>query len=189
MTRWIIFAAAFFTSAIPAGASLSRRSLTMQDSAASSTTSPSAPQESPAAAPSPAEPKKAKKVWTNENLDAVSASPISLIGDPKNPSGKKPVAKPVANPATPAEIANFRKQLATLDKQVASVEKEIADLQAFLKGEKPGAVGLQAGKRYSTEPIPDQLRKLDEKKKSLAAQMDAVVDAARKRGVESAQLR
>ena len=188
MTRWIIFAAAFFTSAIPADASLSRRSLTPQGSAASSTSSPSAPQ-SPAAAPSPAEPKKAKKVWTNENLDDVSASPISLIGDAKNPSGKNPVARPVANPATTAEIANFRKQLATLDKQVAGVEKEIADLQAFVKGEKPGAVGLQMGKRYSTEPIPAQLRKLDEKKKSLAAQMDAVVDAARKRGVESAQLR
>jgi hypothetical protein len=136
MTRWIILAAAFLTSAISADASLSRRSLTLQDSAASSTSSPSAPQ-SPAAAPSPAEPKKTKKVWTNENLGDVSASPISLIGDPKNPSGKNPVAKPVANPATPAEIANFRKQLATLDKQVVGVEKELADLQAFVTGEKP----------------------------------------------------
>ncbi len=186
MTRWIIVAAAFFTSAIPAGASLFRRSLTVQDSAASSTSSQSAPQESPAAAPSPSEPKKTKKVWTNENLDDVSASPISLIGDPK----QKPSAKAVVGkPASPADVANFRKQLATLQTQLVSVEKEIADLKAFVKGEAPGAVGLQVGKRYSTEPIPDQLRKLDEKKKSLAAQMDAVIDAARKRGVEPAQLR
>jgi hypothetical protein len=165
MTRWIIVAAAFFTSAIPAGAS-PRRPLTLQDSAASSTSSQSAPQESPAIAPSPAEPKKTKKVWTNENLDDVSASPISLIGDPKQkPSAKAAVGKP----ASPADVANFRKQLATLQTQLVSVEKEIADLKAFVKGEAPGAIGLQVGKRYSTEPIPDQLRKLDEKKKSLAA--------------------
>jgi hypothetical protein len=137
----------------------------------------------------PSERKKTKKVWTNDNLRDVRGSAISQLGDAQNPSLKSPLAKPVVNPATPAEIANFRKQLATLDTQVARLENEIADLQTFVKGERPGAVGLQVGKRYSTEPIVDQLRKLDEKKKALAAQREALLDAARKRGIQPGQLR
>ena len=72
---------------------------------------------------------------------------------------------------------------------MAGVEKQIADLRRFSKGEVPGANGMQMHKSYTMEPIEDQVRKLEEKRKSLAAQIDAVLDAARKRGIESAQLR
>jgi len=48
---------------------------------------------------------------------------------------------------------------------------------------------MQLHKGYSTEPIDDQVRKLEEKRKSLAAKMDAVFDAARKQGIEPGQLR
>jgi len=37
----------------------------------------------------PAEPKKAKRVWTNENLTEVSGSAISQIGDAKNGASRK----------------------------------------------------------------------------------------------------
>ena len=72
---------------------------------------------------------------------------------------------------------------------MAGVDKQIADLKSFSKGETPGANGMQLHKGYSTEPIDDQVRKLEEKKKSLAAKMDAVLDAARKQGIEPGQLR
>jgi hypothetical protein len=186
MSRWIIVAVAFFTSAFAAVVSLSCPAVPLQDSASTSASSQAAVQESQAAAPSPAERKKTKKVWTNENLGEVSASPISQIGAAKeNSSGKTPVAKP----ASSTEIASFRKQLASLQAQLADVEKQIADLKGFSKGETPGANGLQLHKRYSTEPVDDQVRKLEEKKKSLAAQMETVFDAARKRGIEPGQLR
>ena len=86
-------------------------------------------------------------------------------------------------------MASFRKQIAVLQAQLAGVEKQIADLKSFSKGESPGANGMQLHKRYSTEPIDDQVRKLGEQKKLLAAQMEAVFDAARKRGIEPGQLR
>ncbi len=72
---------------------------------------------------------------------------------------------------------------------MAGIDKRIADLKSFSKGETPGANGLQMHKAYSTEPIDDQVRKLEEKKKSLAAQIDAVFNGARKRGIEPGQLR
>jgi hypothetical protein len=48
---------------------------------------------------------------------------------------------------------------------------------------------MQLHKSYTMEPIQDQILKLEEKRKLVAAQMDAVLDAARKRGVEPGQLR
>lgn len=118
-------------------------------------------------------------------MGPLSASPISQVGDAKdNSSGKSPAAKP----ASSQEVASFRKQLASLQAQLASVGKQIADLTNFSKGQTPGANGMQLHKRYSTEPIDEQLRKLEEKSKLLAAQMDVVFDAARKRGIEPGQL-
>ena len=154
---------------------------TRQDSAASAP--PAAPQT--AGSTSSTEPKKTKKVWTNENLPEVSGSAISQIGDAKNgSSGKSAITKP----ASPQVVASFRKQLTSLQTQLTSIDKQIAELTSFSKGESPGANGLQLHKSYTTEPIPDQVQKLAEKRKTLAVQMDAVFDAARKRGIESGQL-
>lgn len=132
------------------------------------------------------EPKKTKKVWTNENLAEVSGSPISQIGDAKNSSLAKSA---VGKSASSQVVASFRKQLAALQAQLASIDKQIADLKSFSKGETSGGNGLQMHKNYSTEPIPDQVQKLEEKRKTLAVQMDTVFDAARKHGIESGQLR
>jgi hypothetical protein len=182
MTRWVILIAAVSTAVFAASVSFPCHALALQDSASS----PSPEQQAPLIAPSSAEPKKAKKVWTNDNLGAVSASPISQVGDAKdNSSGKKAAAKP----ATSQEVAAFRKQLASLQIQLASVEKQVADLTNFSKGETSGANGFQLHKRYTTEPIDAQVRKLEEKRKLLAAQMDTVLDAARKHGIEPGQLR
>lgn len=108
------------------------------------------------------------------------------MGDERNSSlGNSTAAKPASSQL----VAAFRKQLTALQAQLAGVEKQIADLKSFSKGEAPGANGLQLHKRYSTEPVEDQVHKLEEKRKSVAAQMDAVFDAARKRGIEPGQLR
>jgi hypothetical protein len=176
MNRRVIFAAALM-SALSAAPSVPYSSLLSQDSAA--------PQSQPTT-PSREEPKKTKKVWTNDNLGDVSGSAISQVGDARNSSPGKNTA---AKPASSQMVAAFRKQLATLQAQLAGVDKRIADLKSFSKGETPGANGMQLHKGYSTEPVGDQVRKLEEKRKSLAAQMDAVFDAARKRGIEPGQLR
>ena len=146
----------------------------------------SSEQESTAADASPAERKKTKKVWTNDNLGEVSGSAISQVGDAKNSS---PANSSAAKPASPQMVAAFRKQLAALQAQLSNLDKQIADLKSFRKGEASGANGLQMHKRYSTEPVEDQVRKLEEKRKVLAAKMDATFDSARKQGIEPGQLR
>ena len=118
-------------------------------------------------------------------MGEVSGSAISKVDDARNSSP----GNSSATPASSQVVAAFRKQLTTLQVQLVAVEKQIADLKSFSKGETPGANGMQLHKGYSTEPVGDQVRKLEEKRKSLATQMDAVFDAARKRGIEPGQLR
>jgi hypothetical protein len=134
----------------------------------------------------PAEPKKAKKVWTNENLTEVSGTAISQVGDTRIGASPKSGA---AKPARSQMVASFRKQLAAFQAQLAVMDKQIADLKSFSKGESSGSNGLQMHKSYTMEPVQDQVLKLEDKRKIVAAQMDSVFDAARKRGIEPGQLR
>src|SRR5712672_3689941 len=93
--------------------------------------SPAPPQASDGSATSndvsvPAEPKKAKKVWTNENLTDVSGTAISQIGDAKNGTSRKSGAGKAASSQV---IASFRKQLAAFQAQLTGMDKQIADLK------------------------------------------------------------
>jgi hypothetical protein len=181
MNRRLVLSAAALMSAFSATASQASPSSQSQASAQKASV-----QESQAADPSPVERKKTKKVWTNDNVGEASGCAISQLGDLKNNSPGKSAA---AKPPSPQVVAGLRKQLATFQAQLSDVEKQIADLKSFSKGEAPGANGLQLHKSYSTEPVEDQLRKLEEKRRLLAAKMDALFDAARKQGIEPGQLR
>src|SRR6267154_4164558 len=64
----------------------------------------------------PAEPKKAKKVWTNENLTEVGGTAISQVGDSKNGASPK---NGTAKPARSQMVATFRKQLVAFQAQLA----------------------------------------------------------------------
>jgi hypothetical protein len=176
-------------SAFPAAAAMRYSTLLLQDSPPSQSQASqqkASEQESTAVDPSPAERKRTKKVWTNDNLGEVIGSAISQVGDAKNSA---PANSSATRQASPQVVAAFRKQLAALQAQLSNLEKQIADLKSFSKGEASGANGLQMRKSYSTEPVEDQIRKLEEKRRLLAAKMDAVFDAARKQGIEPGQLR
>lgn len=132
----------------------------------------------------PGETKKPKKIWTNENLSGASGT-VSVVGDPKN----KP--KPTSSKPVDAQyVASVRKQLDKLQGQVADIDKQLVDLKNFSEG-KPStsASGLKLHKSYSTEPIEVQMRTLRSKKKDLESKIDALLDEARKKGIESSQLR
>ena len=146
------------------------------------------PQASSEASPSSPAPKKPKKVWTNEEMQEVKGSPVSEVGLSGSGSAERNASRPLKAPSAQV-IASYRKQLATLQAQQASIEKQIADFKDFQRGEQGHDAGMQLHKRYSTEPIDDQIRKLEAKHKQIAEQIDAVVDTARKKGIESRQLR
>lgn len=134
----------------------------------------------------PPDPKQPKKTWTNDNLSDAKGA-VSVVGDSK--AGSKSKAHP-AKPADAQYVASLRKQLEKLNAQMSEADKQIADLTNFSKGEpSTSASGIKLGKGYNREPVEVQIRALQEKKKDLQSKMDAVLDEARKRGVEPGQLR
>lgn len=134
----------------------------------------------------PTETKKPKKVWTNENLSGASGT-VSVVGDPKSTPKLKPTS---SKPVDAQYVASVRNQLAKMEAQVADIDKQLVDLKNFSEGEpSASANGLKLHKSYSTEPIEVQMRTLRDKKKDLESKIDALLDEARKRGVESRQLR
>ena len=147
----------------------------------SSAPTPSAP---PQDSGTPAETRKPKKVWTNENLSGASGT-VSVVGDPKN----KPKS-PSSKPANAQYVASVRSQFERMQGQVADINKQLVDLKNFSEGEpSTSAGGMKLHKSYSTEPIEAQMRALRDKKKDLESKIDALLDEARKKGVESSQLR
>lgn len=144
---------------------------------------PAAPAQNPAPPP---ETKKPKKVWTDENLSDAHGT-VSVVGDSKGASKAK---SPSGKPADAQYIASVRKQLEKYQEQIADIDKQLVDLKNFSSGEpSSGASGIRLNKSYDREPIEVQIRALQEKKKELQAKSDALLDEARKRGVEPGQLR
>src|ERR1700740_3096184 len=130
------------------------------------------------------ETKKPKKVWTNEDLSGAKGA-VSVVGDSKN----KPKTSP-SKPANDQYVASVRKQLDKLQGQIADIDQQLVDLKNFSEGEpSTSASGLKLNKNHDREPIEVQMRALQDQKKDLRAKMDTLLDEARKKGVESSQLR
>jgi hypothetical protein len=144
---------------------------------------PAPPASSRDSAPPP-ETKKPKKVWTNENLSGANGV-VSVVGDAKN----KP--KPASSkPANAPYVASVRKQLDKLQGEIADIDKQLVDLKNFSAGEpSTSASGIKLNKSYEREPIEVQMRALQDKKKDLESKVDALLDEARKKGVDSSELR
>jgi hypothetical protein len=156
-------------------------SVAAQSPAASS--APAAPSQNPTPA---ADTPKPKRVWTNENLSHANGA-VSVVGDANNNPKTKPAA---AKPADAQYIASVRKQLEKWQEQITEVEKQLVDLKNFSSGEpSSGSSGIKLNKSMDRDPIEVQIRELQAKKKDLEAKTDALLDEARKRGVEPGQLR
>jgi len=147
------------------------------------TSSPTSPAQSQDSAP-PADAPKPKKVWTNDNVSGAKG-PVSVVGDPNS----KPKPAP-PRPANTQYAASVRKQIEKLQAQIDDIDKQLVDLKNFSEGEPPtSASGIKLDKSYNREPIEVQMRSLRNKKKDLQSKIDALLDEARKKGVEPGQLR
>jgi len=146
-------------------------------------TAPAPPATSQDSATTP-ETKKPKKVWTNDAVSHANRA-VSVAEDPK--SKPKPAT---SKPANAQYIASVRKQLDKLQGEIADIDKQLVDLKNFSAGEpSTSASGIKLNKSYEREPIEVQIRALQEKKKDLESKVDALLDEARKKGVDSSELR
>lgn len=126
----------------------------------------------------------AKRVWTNDNLADANGS-ISVVGDKRNPKYAIAPAK-IGDPATAERI---RLSLEKLQRQLDDVNKQLLAFKQFLEGETVSEGGRDMSKGYSRTPVDQQIVKLQTKKKDLETQIAALIDEARKKGIEPGHLR
>lgn len=155
-----------------------------------------APKPAPKAATDPAVPaaKKPKKVWTNDEISTAGGpGSISVVGnadpDSKSSSKDNPAKTSPGERSRERQIANYRDRLHQLRNELESTEKKISDLRNFKAENTSSSGGINMKQRYSMTPLEDQVKQLEERKKQLQSQIDAVEDQARKSGVEPGDLR
>jgi peptidoglycan hydrolase CwlO-like protein len=144
----------------------------------------SSPAPASSSAGSPSDSAKPKRVWTDDDFSHARKLPGT--------ANSKPFSKPQpgAKPADAAYISKTKKQLEKLQADISDLDKQIDQLRRFNEGETVGSSGaVKLTKSFSRDPIPVQIQELQDKKKQLEDQIDALLDEARKKGVEPGQLR
>ncbi|HKV23448.1 MAG TPA: hypothetical protein VJN93_02555 [Candidatus Acidoferrum sp.] len=137
----------------------------------------------PASTP-PANTKKTKKVWTNDDVSGLNG-PISVVGSSKTKGSVTAEGK-----ADSEYIANTRKQLQKLQSQLHATDEQLVDLKNFASGKTPSTTGgYDLSKGYNRVPVNQQITNLEAKKADLQGKIDVLLDEARKKGVEPGQLR
>jgi len=116
---------------------------------------------------------------------ADATGPISVVGDGRTSKTKSTPP----TPADPTYVAKTKKDLQKLQEQIDDADKQLAKLKDFNEGEPVGSGAQEFHKGYNSQPISQQITGLETKKKDLQSKIDALLDEARKKGVEPGQLR
>jgi hypothetical protein len=125
-----------------------------------------------------------RKVWTNENLSEVSGS-VSVVGEKRNQKSAVNTLKPTDS----ATVSQIRVNLQKLQDQLDELNQKLISFKDFVAGETVSKGSNETSKGYTRTPVNQQVTGLEQKKKKLEAQIDALVDEARKKGIEPGQLR
>jgi len=151
--------------------------LAQSDNGAAPAANPPAPSTSPTANSAPPAP---KKVWTNDDLPTAKSS-----ADKRNQNAR-PASGQTADPAT---IERIRKNLEKLQSQLDDVNKKLKSLKDFMEGESVSTGSRDLDKGLNRVPVDQQVVQLQEKKKTLEAELSDLWDEARKKGIDPGQLR
>jgi hypothetical protein len=137
---------------------------------------------------------KPKKVWTNDEISNVGGNgAISVVGktgggDSNPPSDNFQKTAP-GSVARDKQAATYRDRLHQLNNELEATDKKISQLRNFKADNTSASGGINMNHGYSMTPVEDQVKQLEEKRKQIQAQIDAVEDQARKNGFEPGQLR
>jgi hypothetical protein len=144
--------------------------------------SPQTPASPPVGSTTPSAPTdKPKKVWTNDDMKNTGS--VSVVGDKRNQQYT------MTKPADTATIAKYRTNLQKLQTQLDDVNKQLKAFEDVAEGKPVTEGGQDVSHGYSRMPVNQQTARLLDKKKQLTDQIDDLYDEARKKGIESGQLK
>lgn len=198
MIRWVMLAGAVFCASTCGAQSTASSAPPPSDpskaAAQAQPVAPAAPKDQ--AGKSDQAKKKAKKVWTNEEISNVRGN-ISVVGDPSQSSASSDSRQRNSDSGSDSgnnaerrnAIAGYREQLRQLRDQQDAIDKRISEFRNFKADNSSPTGGINVRNRYSMTPAEDQIRQLEEKKKQIQAKIDAIEEEARKNGIEPGELR
>lgn len=163
----------------------------------------------PAQTPQKVSKPKAKKVWTNDDLERLPRWSISTasseptpppakaegaeaaeVGEAagETPSAEKPAEKaPVPKPPKEKDPEYWRRQLAPLRQQLQDVDAQIARVRSGEGSAESGGMNVaRAGGPLGPE---NTIQQLERRRASLQQQIDAIEDQARRQGIDPGYLR
>lgn len=147
----------------------------------------SAPAQDSSAAP-------AKKVWTNEDVEALRGpSGVSTVS--RGPNAAAKAAKPNDAPAKPLDGKDakwYRAQLQSLNNKLPSINAEIDKMHRFENGSYQSPGGIPETQVYYFQPPlnpADRLAQLEKQKQAILDRIDALQDEARHAGILPGDLR
>jgi hypothetical protein len=167
---------------------------TPQRSPEASKTQAAAKKEDPVPAVQPADKKKPKKVWTNEELKSVKTG-VSVVGDANKStttrhSHARKGDEENDNPSPhQQQVEEYRSQIRELRDRIEAVDKRIAQLKDFKAENTTASAGIDLHQKYNMEPLADQVKELEGAKKKLQAEIEDIENEARKSGIEPGELR
>jgi hypothetical protein len=130
----------------------------------------------------------AKKVWTNDDVGDLRENSVVSAGGASRGGSGKPGDRPSATSKT-KDAKSYHDQIAKLQAQLPPIDSQIAQLQAAIDGKFTGDA------KTSTRPTGVkggdwrlELDQLQKKRDGIAAQIDALIDQARRNGVPPNQL-
>jgi len=146
--------------------------------------------------------KPEKKVWTNDDLDALhNKHDLSTFNQPAETPAEAPAGETAPAGAAPAagaaaaapkdkasDPAWYRDQLGALQSKLADLDAQIAKLNAFLNGGASGG-GFDLSKDAAAISPQAQLADLQKQRADVAGKIDDLEDQARKNRIEPGELR
>lgn len=146
----------------------------------------------------PAKARAPKKVWTNEDLEALRGRvPISTVGEAAPPAEATAEASPAAEGAARPAGAPYsrekdpewyRQRLSGLRAELDRIDEQVRRLREQSRNptQATNTVALGAGGGLSQE---DQIATLERRRSQVQQQIDELEDQARRNGIEPSRLR
>jgi hypothetical protein len=154
-------------------------------------------QTAPAQQPAPQPEKKAKKVWTNDDLTTLpansavstaSGAPAAAEGAGAEAGAEKPAAKPGTLPPD-KDPKVYKEKLDALRKQLADVEAKIKEAQDAISGSQGGSNAINLTQKPGTLRPEDLLASLQKQRDSIQQQIDDLESQARKNDISPGDIR
>ncbi len=161
----------------------------------------SAPAMASQAAPPQKQPpaKKAKKIWTNEDLEALRPSGVAASATPsavpsaagEASAGEETAAKATAEKKDKEEdpVEKLRKRLTPLRAEIDAVDAQLRSLRQNRSSGRTSGGGMDVSKTTGGMNTEDQIAQLERRRGDLLRQIAAIEDEARRAGIAPGSIR